>query len=540
MKFKLKKAYQSIASLFNAGTDHVPAASSTHNPYGYGNYSSGQRGSGAKYSNGLAHSGRSTTINHHEMRLNARNAYHDTLQARAIIDRYADVVVDSGIKIAPTPDADLLGISVDQAEEWADRIGRRFDLYMSSKKCHAAENMTGYQAQRLYEIFQHRDNDIFVRFYYRDEPTLLSPLQFDFVDPCQLRNDGYTTTSGFNDNGYDDGIKRDEFGKEISYQIWVKKSNSQNNSQYKSVEIPAIGESGRVHMLHGFSSEYAGQGRGYSKIGHALQELENLTDFTLATIKKAINQANITMFVEPSDEEDAENPFEGVTNFNPSDQFGSNPTPSSDAVNVSTENLNSVEFCPIPEADLRAPGSTGVFNLQKGSKIKPFENSAPGDTFDKFVDSFTAYLAASANIPIEVVLMRFSSNYSASRGALILFWRIAWIWRNEMDADWLTPLYSAWLSEEIAAGREQALGWSDPNLKAAWLSHDLIASPIPNIDDVKSAKANKLNLEMNATDFDRVARDTNGSNGKANRAKLSRQINQVQKMPWEKNNGRSN
>jgi len=532
MNTKLKKVYKSIVSMFNSGTDRIPSQSSTHNPYGYGNYSTNQRGSGAKYSGGLARSGRSFAIDHHEMRLNARNAYHDTLQARAIVDRYADVVVDSGIKIAPTPDAELLGISIDAAEQWADRIGRRFDLYMSSKKCHAAENMTGYQAQRLYEIFQQRDNDIFIRFYYRDEKTLLSSLQFDFVDPCQLRNDAYTTTNGFNDSGYDDGIKRDDFGKEISYQIWINQSKETHGYNYKSVEIPAEGKSGRKHMLHGFSSEYAGQGRGYSKIGHALQELENLTDFTLATIKKAINQANITMFVEPGDEEDAENPFEGITQFNPSNQFGSNPTPAANAVNVTNESLNSVEFCPIPEADLRSPGSTGVFNLQKGSKLKPFENSAPGDTFDKFVDSFTAYLAASANIPIEIVLMRFSSNYSASRGALILFWRVAWIWRNEMDADFLTPLYEAWISEEIAAGREQAIGWSDPNLRAAWLSHDLIASPIPNIDDVKSAKANKLNLEMNATDFDRVARDTNGSNGKANRSKLGRQVKQVVEMPF--------
>ena len=208
MKTKLKKVYQSIVSMFNSGTDSIPIASSNHNPYGYSKHSNTRRGSGAKFPNGLAHSGRSFAIDHHEMRLNARNAYHDTLQARAIIDRYADVVVDSGIKIAPTPDADLLGISIDAAEKWGDRIGRRFDLYMSSKKCHAAENMTGYQAQRLYEIFQHRDNDIFIRFYYRDEKTLLSPLQFDFVDPCQLRNDAYTTTYGFNDNGYDDGIKK--------------------------------------------------------------------------------------------------------------------------------------------------------------------------------------------------------------------------------------------------------------------------------------------------------------------------------------------
>lgn len=527
----------------NSNSAKSNSAKSNHNHFGYGpaGYSSNTRGSGAKYTGGLAFSGRSFSINHHEMLLNARNAYHDTLQARIIIDRSADIVVDSGLKISPTPDPELLGISVDAAEEWADRIGRKFDLWMNSKQCHAAETMTGYQAQRLYQIFQERDNDIFTRLYYRDDKQLLSSLQFDFVDPTQLRSQAFTNTYGFNDSGYSDGIKRDEFGKEISYQIWVKENANENEFNYKPVKIPAVGKSGRRHMLHGFSAEYAGQGRGFSGLGHALQELENLTDFSLATIKKAINQANITMFVEPSDDEDAENPFEEFSTFGTAaDQFGSNPNPSATAQNVTDDSSRGIEYCPLPEADLRSPGSTGVFNLQKGSKLAPFPNSAPGDTYDKFVDAFFSYLAASKSMPVEVALMRFNSNYSASRGALILAWRVAIIKRNEMDADFLNPIYEAWLSEEIAAGREIAPGWSDPRLKIAWLSHDLIGSPIPNIDDVKTAKANKINLEMNATDLDRVSRETNGSNGKSNRSKLKRQVEKLTGMPWSKDNAKSN
>lgn len=501
----------------------------SHGPYGYG-YNN--KGSGAKWAGGLAYSGRPIHLDHHALLINARNACNDTLQARAIVERFADVVVDSGIKIAPTPEAELLGITPEQAEEWGGRVGRRYDLFMGSKQAHVSETMTGYQAQRLYEIFQHRDNDIFVRLHYGVSPGSISNLQFSFIDPTQLRSAAYTSTDGFND-GYLDGIKRDANGKETDYKVWIKKDKSSGNFEYDHVEIPAVGASGRRHMLHGFSPEYAGQGRGYSRLSHAIQELENLTDFTSATIKKAINQANITMIVEPSKDEDAESPFENIEEFHigqASAEFGSNPTPSAGAVDVG--DLQSVDYCPIPEADLRAPGSTGVFNLRKGSKMTPFQNSAPGDSFDSFVDSFTAYLAASMNMPIEVLLMRFNSNYSASRGALILFWRVAWIWRHEMDSDFLMPLYEAWLSEEIAAGREQAPGWSDPILRAAWLSHDLVASPIPNIDDLKTAKANKQNLQMNATDLDRVSRETNGSNGKANRGKLSRQVDELVPMPF--------
>lgn len=497
-------------------------------------------GSGAKYIGGLANSGRLIHLDHAQIRNNARKAYHDTPQARTIVDRYADVVVDTGIRVLPTPNAKMLGISEERAEEWAQDNGERFHQYMGSKKCHAAETMSGYQMQRLYQIQQQRDGDIFSRLYYRgDRPDLPSPLQFDFVDPSQLRGDAFTSTGGFNDD-YHDGIKRDPFGREIAYKVWVKDPSKRHG--FRSAIVPAVGESGRRHMLHGFAQEYPGQGRGYSRLGHILQELENLTDFSLATIKKAINQANITMFVEPSKDEDASNPFEDI--LTPGDQglassqFGSSPVPAETAVNVTEQSLHPVvDYCPLPEATAGVPGSVGIYSLTRGETIKAFPNSAPGDSFDSFVDSFFAYLSASMSIPVEVALMRFGTNYSASRGALIMFWRVAGIQRHEMDTDWIAPIYEGWMSEEIAIGRTQAPGWSDPVLRMAWLSHDLMASPIPNIDDLKSARANQMNAELNAVDLDRIAWETNGSDGRANRRKLAVQVPEMVQMPFKSKKG---
>lgn len=514
----------------------IQAASASHagyNPGGHHNHYGGGMSGGAKWYDGLSNSGKPKLINHYEMRQNARRSYHETLQSRIIIDRNADIVVDVGIRVMPTPDPDLLGISVDEAEAWSEEQNKRFHLYMGSKKCHVSETMTGYQMQRLYSIMQLRDNDIFTRLYYFDDESLPSPLQFDFVDPDQFRWDAYTYTNGFNDS-HNDGIERDPFGREISYKVWLK--SKENPHQYVPQIIPAVGDSGRRHMIHGFSTSYPGQGRGFSGIGHALQELENLTDFSASTIKKAINQASITMFVKPSKDEDAVDPLAGITNLGAgpaSSSLGNNPTPSADAQNVTPESLRGVEYSALPEATMRAPGSVGIFNLTKGSDLIPFANSAPGDSYDKFVDAFFTSLAASCSMPVEVALMRFSSNYSASRGALILFWQVAMIKRAEIGSDWIRPIYESWLSEEIAAGRVVAIGWSDPRMREAWLSFELNASPVPNIDDFKSAKANKINLSINAMDFDTVARNTNNMNGKVVRAKLKRQVEDVVQMPWE-------
>lgn len=499
---------------------------------GYGSFGSSGVGAGAKWLGGIPNTGQGLTIKPQEMRINARSAYHDSTQARAVVDRYADIVVDVGLKLAPTPSVKLLGLTDEQGEAWSERIAEKFHLYMSSKQCMSSEKMTGYQAQRLYEIQKRRDGDMFTRLYYNTRPGLASPLQFDFIDPSQIKGQSYTSTLGF-DVDINDGIKRDEYGREIGYTVWAKDGKGGFKDEY----IPAVGKSGRIHMLHGFNPEYASQGRGYSTLGHALQEFQSITDFSLATIQKAINQSQITMFVEPSQDEDAVNPFEGITdNYGPSvSQYGSDPTPPEGAQNVAIEDIRGVEYCPVPTANFGVPGSTGVFNLPKGSKLAPFPNSAPGDSFDSFVDAFTSHLSSSMGMPQEVLLMKFGSNYSASRGALILFWRVAQIERAEIDADLMAPIYEMWLSEEIASGRETAFGWSDPGMRQAWLSHDLIGTAIPNIDDKKAAQANEINLKINSTDLDRVAFDTNGSNGKANRSKLKRQTQEVAQMPWEKN-----
>lgn len=133
---------------------------------------------------------------------------------------------------------------------------------------------------------------------------------------------------------------------------------------------------------------------------------------------------------------------------------------------------------------------------------------------------------------MEVVLKKFSNNYSASRGTLILCWRSAQIEGMEMSADFLDPVYEMWLSEEIAAGRISAPGWSDYRLRAAWLSCEWAGSPMPNIDPLKTAEADKAYVELSAQTLDDVARNFNGSSGKANRTKNIRQFEELPEPPW--------
>jgi lambda family phage portal protein len=496
---------------------------------GYSNYSTlGGKSGGAKWDYGLSSSGASHTIDHYKMRQNARDLFHDSLDARGIIERMADSVVDTGLVLECKPDHKTLGLDPEKAEEWSADVERRFHLYANDKKQHRAGNMNLYQMQRLYEIAQQRDNDIFMRFYYSQSRKLQNPLQFGMIDPNQIRATAFTST--WSQFGYDDGIIKNADGSEKAYKVWL--SDPAKPGSYKNLEIPRIGaKSGRTMMIHGFNPEYAGQTRGYARLGFAIQEMENLTDFTSASIKKAINQSNLVLSVE-NQQKDPEQSFDELVS---SSQNALGTVNTSAALSQESEEIIdrlALSCNHLPEATLDTPGSTLVVGNGQGDTIKMLGNSAPADDFKSFIEVFTERLAAAVSIPQEVVLMKFGQNYSASRATLLLFWKVVEMWRLEMAVDFLNPLFESWLTEEIAAGRISAPGWNDPVLKQAWLNCGWIGAPLPSIDPGKEAKARKDNLEMNLTTLEREARNLNGSDAKTNIEKNKKMFKEIAPVPW--------
>lgn len=486
-------------------------------------YSNSRVSDGSKSHGSLSGSGRAIIFDHATIRTNARSAYFDSPVARGICDRYTDTTVGVGLKMKPTPIARLLGISSEEAEAWGADVQARFELWFASKDPHRAKNMTGYQLQRLYALSQRRDGEVFARCYY-DGKGRSNPFNVELLDPAQIVGDGFTDTSGLTKYPAD-GIKRGTNGEELEYQVYPGAGFASG----EPVTVPARTANGRPLMLHGFSQEYPGQTRGYSMLAHALDDFQKLGDFTHATLIKAINQASIYASVEPATDAPASNIFESISAGNAGPRVIADPVSEAEPCNGTA---SAITCTSVPEATLTSPGVM-VMSLQAGEKLKPFANTAPADSYDKFVDAFTAYITASCNMPVEVYLQRFNANYSASRAALLLFWHVACIWRRELDDDFMTPVYETWLSEEIAAGRISAPGWSDLNLRRAWLAHSLIGTPVPNIDPGKLISAHKEQASVGAVTLDQIAHETNGSNGASNRAQLAREYAELPVPYWE-------
>jgi capsid protein len=507
-------------------------SSASHSPTYRGGYYD-HRSGGAKWPGGLSGDGLGFSVDHRRSRQNGRNAFHDSSVARATVERYRETVAGVGLRFKSAINYQVLGISRDRAERIGEDINDRFHLWAKSQGSSRSWTMNLYQAQGLYAIEQQRDNDQFVRLYYSDEPDLLNPLQFEFIDPEQIAGDAFTSTRGYpyrsgiqEGSRTEDDIIRNDAGREIGYKVRVKK-----DGVYETVVVPAFEpRSRRRMMLHGFYSEYAGQKRGYSRLHSIVQDCQAFEDFNLSHIQKAIQQAQFWMFIQPSDDSDAVNPLADLAEVPaglPSRQYGSHPQPAPDAENVTDESLMPVEHHHLPIATFHTPGSNVIANAKRGQKVVPFESTAPADQYDRFANSFVTFLSAVRGVPREVALLDFNKNFSAHRAALILFWRIAMIWQMEMDADFLSPLKETWMSEEIAMGRFSLPGWSDPVLRAAWMAGTWRGFPLPNIDPLRNSKANRMDAEMGAKDLDMIAWETSQSEGKNVRINLERQWDEL-------------
>lgn len=516
--------------LSSAPDFHIDASGQT--------YTSGPYGAvwndGGKFEHGITATGSGNIFDHPVLLQNARTAYSESIHARAVVKRYADTVIDTGLHLLPTPKAEILGITPEKAEMWADDVAKRFDCWFGSKQCTLNEINNGYQTQRAVEIFTRRDGEYFVRFHYSGRKDLVSPLQLSLVDPTQVLGYGITDTYGFN-WAYTDGIIRDLGGKELKYRVMALTKDGP-----KERIIPAVGpRSGRRFMLHGYTPEYVDQGRGMSDYAHALQEFSNITDFSIAQIMKAISQSQFNFKVVPSKDAPASIPLGNSAGFNYNGQY-ENQEPLIAESNSTTGEVNHWVYSRLPEVTARIPGSTMVCGLKGGENLEEIKNSAPVEQFAAFVEALMTYLSASVSMPIEVLTQKFGRSYTASMGALILFWRVAEIGRYQQKWDWLDYVYEAWLSEEIAASRISAPGWSDPLMRQAWLSSRWSGVPMPIIDPSKQSRADKEYLEMGAQHLDDVARNYNGSDGRLNRAKLKRQSPELSVLPWTKGGGGGN
>lgn len=508
-------------------TDKQPQASTSSSyPYTTG-WPTSMKPAGAKSRRGIASYHKQLVLDRRALQNNNRVAVHDSPAARLVLRRQVETTIGAGIKVNFTPNARILGITEEEAEEIGEDLSNRFHIWASSKDSDITGDNTFYQNQGFWGWGRWRDGDVFPRLNYNfDDQTLLSPLQIGFIDPNQIAGDEFTFNSG--PIPQDDGLIKDKNGKTIGFKVWVQDENKPLSTP-KLVPVPARDtETGLPIMLHGFNKEYAGQRRGIPEMAHAIQWFERIEDFDINTATKMSNSAALNFTVENAFQDPSDAGFASLdSGVAAGIERDISVSPPSVDTGLSAEQIFA---CNLPESTLTEPG-VNMLASRQGDKIKLIESAAPPEGSNEYLETKFNILSATGGMAPEMVKMLFTKSHSASRASMGLQAAIIKIRVADMDADFIKDVIFAWTFLEIAAGRVQLPGFSDPILREAWLMHTLDVAPLPDVDPETTRKAVRMALEDGLTNYDRAAKEYNNSDGKANRRKITRQIAELPAPP---------
>ena len=491
----------------------------SYSDYGYTGYT---QPAGGKFFDDLDNYAPETVIDHWAARAQAKKLDAQSIETRKVINRKNSYVVGRGLKLKPTPDHEIIGISLEEASTWGKNVGGRYHLWAKSKDSDVTGVNNLYQNQR----FAHRMTKLlgegFARFTYSDDPNLLNPLQIGFLDPNQIRGDELTFSSG--PESQDDGLIKDKNGKTIGFKVWV--TDPENPGRYKDETIPATDKkTGLPIMIHLYEPKNAGQTRGITDLLPAISDFEKITGYKTAALDRMKNGSSRDYVIENEQ-------------ANPSDMDLNSLNAVSAGTMVKTETGSAATETPTtPWTYTTVQGGqlqTGVVisGGRQGDKLKASPDLSPGETSKDFVETVDNSICASLGMAPEVVDMKFGASFSASKGSLGLQDIEARIERDDLESDLEDPIYFAWLSGEIAAGRVQAPGWSNPIIRAAWLKKRMTADPPIILNPVQEATATEKNVAMARMDLGEAAENLNGSDFETNAANLAKQLDILPTDPF--------
>lgn len=493
------------------------------------------------------------------MRERSIRAYWESMQARGIINRLVDTVINTGLSLESTPVSSILGLSQEERKEISNKIEIGFNLWGNSKDCDLSKENTLGQIERILCRTQYVKGDYFVALPFSDDPGLTNPLQIKIIKP-ELVSTPFDATIinkiRAKGNYVVDGVEFSENDEEVAIHVKVRQPinksgyfvsyNTQNNmygnaglpGTFKWVRFPKYGPvSGRVVLLHGKVQEFGNEPRGIPALAHVAHELEKITDYSLLELMAAVANATTAMIVEPGDNAPATNPFPGNSFVPPS------LVQTAEDLTVAAATSSDPGYTNLGKTVLQNTGGLLVSSLKAGEKLKSHDTKRPNVNFGDFVDNITKPLAASLSMPREVLDMIFGNNFSASRGALKLYWQSLYVKRDDFISDFRTPVFNSWLLGAVGTGNLILKGFEDPQLRAAWQSAKWIGIPSPSIDPGKEEKAAKIRVEEGFSTREQEAQKRHGSSFDSNVDRLAsenKRLAEANKPLAEQNNNQNN
>lgn len=453
--------------------------------------------------------------NYQTLRNRASDLAINTPIGAAAISRSSVSTIGSGLKVFPRPNAELLGLTAEDARKWSRKVAQEFALWAENTECDITHRNTFYDMQWIAYQRYLIDGDHFV-LLRRKAPTDNLPysLRLQLVEGNRVSNPltapiaaggsvwSVEAVNKDNNNSIINGVEIDSDGAVVAY--WISNAvpgdPTEIRNSAKWIRVEAFGhETGFANVLQICHDVRAGQYRGVPYLAPVVETLKQVSRYTSAELMSAIIKSFFAIFFTST-----------VTNGGLDDYLMPTDTEDDDPM---APVVNPAEYS-------LGPGTMNA--LPKGVDVKSIDASNAQSTFGIFMDQLIKQLSAALNVPYEVLMGSFTSSYSASRAALLQAWEEFKLRRAWFSRDFCQPIYEMWLVEAIATGRIEAPGFfEDPLIRSAWCKAEWFGPTMAILDPQRDVQGSMLRVQNGLSTREREAAEMTGSSYEDNLDQLA-------------------
>lgn len=417
------------------------------------------------------------------LRNRSRDLYMGVPLATGVLKTIRTNVVGSGLRLKSQVDANVLGLSPEDAEKWKRTVEREWALWADSPACDAGRMLNFAQVQAMVLMSALMNGDIFVALPFIARKDSPYQLKLQLIEADRVCNPNWLNAEA----SVLEGVEIGRYGEPVAY--YVAKYHPDNHHRPLSdpmqdwKRVPAYSGHGRRNILHIMTDfERIGQRRGVPLLAPVIEAFKQLGRYTDAELVAAVVSGYFSVF---------------ITSNAP--EFGA-PSPMSPDFSAVSPDPNDV-----------AMGPGIVATLNEGESIQVANPGRPNTAFEGFVTAICRQIGAATEVPYELLIKNFTASYSASRASLLEAWKMFRMRRSWLIANLCRPVYEAWLTEAVASGRIEAPGFFEqPQLKQAWLRADWSGDAQGQLDPQKEASAAKIRVDEGFSTREREASELTG------------------------------
>jgi capsid protein len=397
---------------------------------------------------------------------------------KIITGKFIEWVVATGLKMRSEPNEDVLNFEGirENLKDFKNNVESYFALWASDKLSdysgmidfhdHAKDAFkTSFLGGDCLVVLRVDDN-YNLRVQVIDGQHVCTPLlSSDFILEAEARG-----------NKIKHGIEINKKREHVAYYVVTDGNDPFNSHERIEAKSKATGLT-MAWMVYG-TKHRIDHLRGVSQLTAILEKVKKIDRYTEASVSAAEERAKIPYTIEHSRFSDGENPLLSRTKVHTGAETAESSYAKGEALagNVA-----------------KTTGKT-VWNMPIDSKMKPLESNSEMN-YEPFFKAVFVQLCASVNLPPEVALQQYNSNYSASRAATNGFAFILDIKRNELAKSFYHPIYKVWLHLHILKNKVSAAGYlpaflnKNKYITSSYAVAKFVGKRIPHIDPKKEADA---------------------------------------------------